>query len=148
MIGVTGCGSGEKVPEVYSKLARVAGTVTLNGTPLRGAAITFTPVGQQGVRPAYGLTDDAGKYELITPVHGLAADQTRGAVPGQYQVMISKLLMPNGSDVPKDQHSESMRLGAKESLPAIYSDQQRTTLKAEVVSTPEPKAIDFSLKSK
>ena len=150
MIGAAGCGDGsEETPEVYSNLIAVSGIVTLDGAPLRGAAITFNPVGEDAVRPAYGLTDDAGKYELITPVHRRPADQNKGAVPGKYKVVINKLLMANGSEIPKDQtHSEAMRLGAQESLPAVYSDPEKTTLKAEVVDAAEPEPVHFNLKSK
>lgn len=149
MIGTAGCGSDQDIPEAYTNLSAVSGTVLLNGKPLPAAAITFIPAGQQGVQPAYGLTDDAGKYELMTPVHGRSADENMGAVPGQYRVTINKLVMPNGSEIPKEQtHADAMQAGAQESLPAIYSNPERTTLTAEVIAGQEPKNFDFNLKSK
>ena len=53
---LTGCGAGDRPP-----LGEVKGKVTLDGQPLQEVIVTFTPeVG----RPAAGLTDANGMYEL------------------------------------------------------------------------------------
>ena len=60
----------------------VSGTVTQNGQPLEGAAVTFVPT--DGGRSASGMTDASGKFSLTT------LDPGDGALPGSYQVTITK----------------------------------------------------------
>lgn len=56
--GLLGCNAGGDQPE----LGTVTGTVTLDGKPLSGVIITFSPeVG----RPGSATTDSEGKYDLI-----------------------------------------------------------------------------------
>ncbi|MFH1303382.1 MAG: carboxypeptidase-like regulatory domain-containing protein [Planctomycetota bacterium] len=145
-----GCGGAAEVPEVYSNLVATSGTVTLNGKPLQGAAITFIPVGHDAVRRAYGKTDATGRYELMTPVRGRSIDESKGAIPGKYQVMINKLRMPDGSDVTDDvTDADAMEKGAIEALPAIYSDPEKTRLTADVSKAGEQGLeINFDLKAK
>jgi hypothetical protein len=61
----------------------VTGTVTWQGKPLAGAAITFVPTGSDG-EAASAITDAEGKYALTTWEAG------DGARPGQYRVKVSK----------------------------------------------------------
>ncbi len=145
-----GCGGSAEVPKVFSNLVPTSGTVTLNGKPLQGAAITFVPVGNDAVRRAYGKTDATGRYELMTPVRGRSIDESKGAIPGKYQVMINKLRMPDGSDVTDDvTDADAMEKGAVESLPAIYSDPEKTRLTADVSKAGEQGTeINFDLKAK
>ena len=61
----------------------VTGLVTLDGTPVPGAVVTFSPQTADG-QAAAGTTDGSGRFELTTSVSG------DGAVPGSYFVGISK----------------------------------------------------------
>jgi hypothetical protein len=72
LAGMSGCGSGTKT---------VKGTVTLNGEPFAGAAVTYHPV-DPGGRPANGTTDASGNFSLGTYKPG------DGALPGAYRVTI------------------------------------------------------------
>ncbi|HOP76094.1 MAG TPA: carboxypeptidase-like regulatory domain-containing protein [Thermogutta sp.] len=72
---VAGCGS--RGPA----LGRVEGTVTLDGVPLGGARIIFTPV--DGGRASMAVTDGSGHYELEF------AGGVKGAVVGKHKVSIS-----------------------------------------------------------
>ena len=63
-----------------AKVGKVQGTVTLQGKPLAGATITFTP--EKG-RPATGVTDEEGNYLLST------FKANDGAALGRYPVSIS-----------------------------------------------------------
>jgi len=74
----TGCGDG--------KLAtiKVSGTVTYDGAPLAGAAVSFSPKGEG--HPAYGFTDDNGYYILQTQL----GNPDAGTTPGEYEVTIRK----------------------------------------------------------
>ena len=119
---LAGCGGGTHGP----KLVPVSGTVTLNGSPLSGAFVTLHPVGTTRGTGATGRTDAAGKFQLKSPPQG------NGAVPGEYKVVISKLVMPDGSDFPEFSEVAPMDSGAKEQLAAEYCELEHTTLTANV----------------
>jgi hypothetical protein len=115
-----GCGPGG--PDV----ATVEGTVLLDGKPLEGAMVLFTPTAG---RPAGGLTDASGHYELV-----YSADRG-GAMLGEHTVTISTFRPgdPDEGDV-----------GVPEKVPARYnvqSDLKRTVEDKDNV-------IDFELDSK
>src|SRR5439155_4989622 len=77
-IVLTGCSNSSR-PSTYP----VTGTVTLQGKPVAGAAITFVPTGSEG-EAASAITDPDGKYALTTWQAG------DGARPGEYRVKVSK----------------------------------------------------------
>lgn len=70
-------GCGPKYPETFP----VSGTVTLDGKPVAGAAVVFTP--EEG-HQATGTTDDSGRFELSTFQLG------DGALPGPHRVTVAK----------------------------------------------------------
>ena len=82
-----GCSGKSDAP----KVASVSGTVTKGGKPFEGAEITFNPVGK-GRHAAVGVTDAAGKFELLT-------GSQKGAEPGDYKVTISRMVRPDGTPV-------------------------------------------------
>jgi len=61
----------------------VTGTVTLDGSPVGGATVSFTPKSGD-LRAATGMTDSGGRFELTTVAGG------DGAMPGSYTVTIAK----------------------------------------------------------
>jgi len=77
-IVLTGCSNSSR-PPTYP----VTGTVTSQGKPVAGAAITFVPTDQKG-EAASAITDSQGKYALTTWQAG------DGARPGEYRVKLSK----------------------------------------------------------
>jgi len=80
-----GCGRGPKRPVVHP----VKGRVMLDGQPLEGVGVSFSPVVKgQGVT-AFGKTLADGSYTLTsTRGGGLGA----GAVAGEYAVMLQKFV--------------------------------------------------------
>ena len=70
----------------------VTGTVTLDGQPVEGASVSFSPKSADG-RGAAGLTDASGRFSLTTVASG------DGAMPGSYQVAVSKTTTSGGPDV-------------------------------------------------
>ena len=70
----------------------VTGQILVNGEPVGGASVTFTPDGE-GLRSAHAVTDSAGGFELTT------FDKGDGAVPGDYLVAISKAQLKSGIEV-------------------------------------------------
>ncbi len=73
-------------------LGRVSGVVTMDGTPLPRAVVSFTPVA--GGRTSEGRTDDTGHYDLIF------GPRNYGAMVGHHEVRVSTadvIDMPDGT---------------------------------------------------
>lgn len=70
-----GCGGGP---------AAVSGVVTLDGKPVEGATVSFSPEGAGTVGGSTGKTGPDGRYTLRT----VTADKP-GAAPGKHKVTIS-----------------------------------------------------------
>jgi 5-hydroxyisourate hydrolase-like protein (transthyretin family) len=80
-LGLAGC------PKTGSLtgLVPASGTVTMNGSPVAGATVTFFPTQQgAGVHAASAMTDETGKFQLTTLTAG------DGVMAGNYQVTIMK----------------------------------------------------------
>jgi hypothetical protein len=73
LLFVSGCGN-DNAP------AKVTGTITMDGKPIVGAEVTFTP--DDGTRMSQGNTDDQGRYELRFSA------QAVGAAVGTHRVSI------------------------------------------------------------
>lgn len=86
-------GCGAKKPAVATEL--VEGVVTLDGQPVSGATITFTPVQNGAGAPATGTSDEAGKYSVTAVGTGMAgAMPGAGTLPGEYYVGVVKDEVP------------------------------------------------------
>ena len=85
------CGCSKTDPS----LVAVTGTVTINDQPLANATVTFIPKDGTPGFGGVGKTDAAGKSKLFGN-----RDDAPGILPGEYRVVVSKRLMPDGSEVP------------------------------------------------
>ena len=103
-----GCGGGERDPDVVP----ASGSVTLDGNAIEGVTVTFIPQ-SGGNRSGYGMTDAEGRFEakLGTDLAGLP--------PGKYRVLFQKLVLPDGSPMPRD--AMAADVDARNMLPEIYS---------------------------
>jgi|SRR5215469_11396981 len=124
-----GCGSG--------KFAPVSGTVTMNGKPLAGALVIFSPVAKEGRIDAgigsSGKTNDKGEYTLTS-------DTGRpGALVGKHRVSVS--LMSSGSGESDDRRRPGQLVNQ---VPVRYNG--KTELTYDVPAGGTDKA-DFALKS-
>jgi hypothetical protein len=113
---LTSCGGG---------LIRTSGVVTLDGDPIRNAAVMFVPV--DGGRPSTGRTDAEGRFELSTIVPG------DGTAPGEYTVTITacESLVPEDEAGPvtdEDYENEQIRW----IVPQRYSRAETSGLTADV----------------
>jgi hypothetical protein len=119
---LAGCGGGPTagIPD----LARVTGTVKMDGQPLAGVVVNFN---SESSRPSSGTTDDQGKYKLMFN------EKTEGAAIGKHKVMIIKI--PNGQTSPGQ--------ASQMAIPMQYSFQ--STLTADVKTGDN--VLDFDLKS-
>lgn len=116
-------GCSEEAPNYAEQLVPLRGTVTLDGKPLADATVVF--LAREGEsRQTSGTTDDTGQFSLAT------GSGNEGAIPGEYDVLITKFVMPDGSPVPPD--VPPMDVGATEALPPHYSSPSAMTLSATV----------------
>jgi len=129
LVMFVGC-SGAKLPTEY-----ITGIVTLDGNPVEGASILFSPTGEGGALPAGGTMDKKGKY-VITSMQG--GGHGAGAVVGNYIVLISK---EESTFVDGPQP----RYDVKQVLPRVYGDVEVSPLRAEVEKGKN--TIDFPLLS-
>ncbi len=118
---LAGCGGPGNVGEV-------TGTVTLDGNPLAGAMVTFTPA--EGGLPAAGRTDESGRYTLQY------SRDAGGAKIGEHRVTITTY--SEG-----DPDAESPVPSSPEKVPAKYN------VDSELTATVKPggNQIDFPLES-
>lgn len=87
-------------------IARVSGTITMDGQPLADASVVFVP---ESGRPAGARTDEQGRYELNF------TKGRRGAMLGKNRVLISTAADP--SETPAGEPIPAR----KETVPARYN---------------------------
>ncbi|MHB8973108.1 MAG: carboxypeptidase-like regulatory domain-containing protein [Pirellulaceae bacterium] len=149
LLAASGCGS---------KVISVSGTVTLDGAPLDGAAVSFVPnvaagdKAPEGQTPANGQTDASGKFNLGSVIGP-------GAGAGSYKVGVSKLQAGNAAmsgDVPKGAPPGTMLSGGppgpggarqtgppKDLVPAKYVNPDTSEIIVEVKSGMPPVTIEL-----
>lgn len=93
-IAIAGCtpGGGANQKTTY----KVTGKVTMGGSPVPGATITFSPLDRTNP-PAMGVTDTQGVYVLTT------YDAGDGAAQGDYKVLAYKAA-PTANAAPTPTH--------------------------------------------
>ena len=111
-------------------VGRVEGTVTLDGIPLGGAKVIFTPV--EGGRSSMAVTDGSGRYELEF------GPGMKGALVGKHKVSISTFEAGETDD------SGKLVGHVPERVPAKYN--RDSILTAEVKAGSQ--VIDFKLESR
>jgi hypothetical protein len=149
LLAASGCGG--------QRLVKLEGTVTLDGQPLDGATVTFSPEGGSG-NSASGLTGSDGVFYLTTRTSG------DGVAPGSYKVTVTKaassevpgMQPPNPSDPQAmqkamkayyEKHKAPPDTGKKQALaiPAQYTNAEKSPLKCQV---PPDGPVEFKLRSK
>lgn len=114
-----GCGRSDLVP--------AGGVVTFNGAAEPKANVTFIRIEGQGPAAA-AVTDTEGRFDLTT-------NGQPGALPGKYKVLVQKDTSAD-LDVPAHQSAGEYMLERgmlpRPVLPLIYTDLERTPLRAEV----------------
>lgn len=130
----TGCSNRSDQPE----LGQVTGTITLDGKPLSGISVVFQP---ESGRPARGMTDADGKYELTY------IRQTKGTKVGPNRVEIAP---SEDGEAPEaensDEESKTTTKRSKSGKPAIPSRYNaKSELKADVKAGKN--TFDFKLTS-
>jgi hypothetical protein len=147
LLGLVGCGSGvNSIP--------VTGKVTLDGTPISGAVITFQPVEGGTGMPAVGTTDSSGQY-TVTDMRSESLGS--GAVAGEYKVGVM-WYKPDPNDTSQatgetagdantddDKASHQQVSGPDSLLPVAYNSPDSSGLTASVKAGSS--TFDFDLVS-
>jgi len=131
---MVGCG-GSSAPQ--EELVPLKGNVRVAGQPTAGIRVLFTPTGATTGTGAVGMTDAEGNY---TAMH---RTQKPGIVKGEYNVLFSRFLLPDGSPVPPGQSPTIS--GGRESVPAMWSDPAKVGTHNTITVTGDGKAADFAL---
>ncbi len=129
---VTALGCGQSGNE---NLVPATGTILYNGTPVADASVVF----RSEASIAFGMTDSSGRFELQTQGQG------RGAEPGEYQVMVSKVAVVEAIAQEMDEAAANPVGEAnvpKNELPAHYADPVKTPLEYTVTAD---EANDFNI---
>ena len=139
LVAALAVGCSKKDPNA-PELLGVDGVVTLDGQPLEDAVICFRPIGTTRGTEAFGRTDANGHYALESRHLG------EGTPVGEYRVMISKLVMPDGSPLPDSKDFDPMTTRTREILPGRYSNREHSELRATVPEGGD--TINFDLTTK
>jgi len=137
-------GCGESGPS----LVPISGTVTLNGAPLEGATVVFTPDASNELgQPAMDTTGPNGNFKAMT-------NNRSGVVPGKYRVSIVKAPAPPESTSPEFEGDPFMAQlsasGPGGATKKKKNDPASQTIEGSFdreVSAEEP-ILDFDVKSK
>ena len=132
VVCAAGCGGGEKGPEFVI----VHGKITVDGAPLKGLMVGFSPDLSKKTRGpmSAGQTDAAGEYKLAGP-GGRA-----GAVVGFHNVTVTCPIIGSTMDGKPPEPTSPCK------LPDTLADPQQSGLTAEVKAGGGP--INFDLKSR
>jgi hypothetical protein len=127
--------------KISLKTDAVSGVITMDGSPLAGAIVTFSPTENTG-HVASGVTDAGGKYVLQT----LLGDPDAGTTPGNYIVSVSKKEnVPTGKQEMSASEGKMVEImESKERVPAKFTGKKTSPLKAAVVSG-EANSFDFDV---
>ena len=126
---LSGCG-----PSATSDLPATVpaeGVVTLDGSPVDGATVTF--LADAGTHHATATTDASGKFALQ------AFPEKSGAVPGSYKVEVNKTIVSEGASGGEDEESEVV---VSFGLPHKYASITTSELTCTI---PEAGATDIKL---
>ena len=145
VVAFVGCG-GPKWPPTYKS----SGSVTLDGTPVERATVTFYPL--DGQKPANGTTDASGVFELTSFNAG------DGAMLGSFGVAIQKFpaieieAIPGGRPFDESMNTDEGPSADSEKdpvneLPEKYSEHEKSGLSATVTADGE-NVFNFELTSK
>jgi hypothetical protein len=126
--GLIGCGGAK---EGQLPTAQVTGQVTYRGKPLERGMVKFLPTqaAGEGVRVAYGIIDERGRYRLGTYGQG------DGAVLGDYQVTVTSR--------PDETSRNPLIRRVASTIPIRYADPVQSGLTAHVESGGNTYDIDL-----
>ncbi|MDR0336060.1 MAG: DUF4198 domain-containing protein [Planctomycetaceae bacterium] len=143
LINATGCSTGKS----NFRVETVEGFVTLDGSPVAGVTVGFSPVDSNAGKPAVGRTDAQGKFVLTATQGG---EFGKGTMIGKYFVSLSKETLsrePTAQELANaDKTGVMPEIPIVSIIPKKYNDPQTSGLTAEVVKGKNN--FSFDLQSK
>ncbi|MDR0335845.1 MAG: carboxypeptidase-like regulatory domain-containing protein [Planctomycetaceae bacterium] len=136
----SGCSDGTSF-----RVETVEGTVTLDGTPVEGATLTFVPSVSNIGKSAYARTNSQGFFRL-TAIQG--GQSGAGTVIGNYLVAISKdtpVREPTEKELADQERGIAFEIPITHIIPTKYNNAQTSGLTAEVIKGKN--VFNFNLKS-
>ncbi len=122
----------------------VSGVITLDGVPLAGASVSFSPkmAGQGAI--GFGKTNEKGEY-IIQAMNGRPDE---GTLPGEYAVTVKKYKeVPTGRKVAAPGSGEMVdEMKGVLMLPEQYASSKKTPFSATVVKGKN--RFDYDVKTK
>ncbi|MDR1492206.1 MAG: hypothetical protein LBT05_05760 [Planctomycetaceae bacterium] len=135
LLSVLGCVQKNPYGTTY-----VEGVVLVDGTPMEGVSVTFSPRLPNG-NSAGGITDAAGKFRLTTG----GAPINSGVISGEYDVAFRKVQV-------KETTFEESQTGKQPTetylVPAKYGDAKTSGIAPVKVEEGKKNVFDFDLKTK
>jgi hypothetical protein len=142
VLSAIGCG---KSAGPVVKTEKVEGVVTLDGQPVPGATVTFVPVVGSSGASATGTTDSEGKYELTAVGAGSGAQPGAGTLPGEYNVGVRKVSVPEVQS-----EEQKAGLGSENAGPPSNGqrpqDAQLTHIVPQAYNDPQKSGLKFTVK--
>ena len=139
VVGLTGCGQ-----QGGPKVNYVEGVVTLDGTPLEGATVGFSPADTAKGVGAVGTTGAGGVFKL-TAVQGGKPDG--GAVAGEYSVTFQKSSIPIQSNEELERLRTDPNYGKLQSLPKREVAPKYKTIVPPAYGSPATSGFRVSIKA-
>jgi hypothetical protein len=120
-------------PKADFPIEMVEGIITLDGNPVDGATVGFSPADGTTGKPAVGRTDASGKYVLTASQGGQFG---KGTAAGRYNVSVSKSKPEReltGAELKKaDETGVMPNIAIIDIVPKKYGDPKNSGLKADV----------------
>jgi hypothetical protein len=130
LLAAAGCGGGGEDEWAAKRPATVpaSGTLTFNGEGVEGATVILAPANATGgeVYGASAVTGSGGSFEFS------AFPPEPGAVPGQYQVGVTKVESQQAAAPAEGAHSDTSLPPPKNLLPEQFSDPTKSGITLEI----------------
>ncbi|HEX6986040.1 MAG TPA: carboxypeptidase-like regulatory domain-containing protein [Planctomycetaceae bacterium] len=128
LVAAAGCGGGEDEWEAKRPdTVPASGVVTYKGEPVEGATIVFAPATPgPDAYSASGTSEAGGEFSVY------AFEPGEGAVPGKYNVAVTKLETAPQQELAEGQHDEGTPPPPKHLLPEKYADPTKSGITVEI----------------
>ncbi|MDR3199568.1 MAG: carboxypeptidase-like regulatory domain-containing protein [Planctomycetaceae bacterium] len=137
---LTGCGGQSSYDTEF-----VSGTVLVDGAPMQGISVIFSPVNPDEGHSAGGITGANGRYRLSTA--GL--DIGGGAVSGTYNVTFRKIeIVGNNLSMEEAEEKYPNGLPVIYHVPQKYENRKTSGLESVTVQKGKKNVFDFNLSTK
>lgn len=122
---LAGCGSSDRWKDGRPPVYPASGSVTMNGQPLEGATVIFSPEDPAG-KPGVAITDKSGRFDAETfePKDGLTA--------GPHKVTVEKTTLVDKQGNPVEVIREPGDVKEVREVPKQYSNFATSGLRVEV----------------